>query len=170
VGVISADVSLGLPDFRTGERAFQILAQVAGRAGRGLLGGQVIIQTYQPHHYAIQAAAEHDYATFYVDEIRFRTRRNYPPFRRLAKLLLVDPVADRGQHEANKLFRFLLAQVREKALGATEIIGPVPPFFSRVDGRYRWQIIVRSPDPTRLLRNIPLPKNCTLEIDPISTL
>ncbi len=170
VGVISADVSLGLPDFRTGERAFQLLAQVAGRAGRGLLGGQVIIQTYQPHHYAIQAAAEHDFATFYVDEIRFRTTRNYPPFRRLAKLLIVDPVAERGQREANKLFRLLLAQVHEKALGATEILGPVPPFFSRVDGRYRWQIIVRSPDPTRLLKSVTIPRNCMLEIDPISTL
>jgi primosomal protein N' (replication factor Y) len=64
----------------------------------------------------------------------------------------------------------LKAQIREKALGATEIIGPVPPFFSRVDGRYRWQIVVRSPDPTRLLDGIVIPKNCSLEIDPISTL
>src|SRR5690606_16409115 len=71
VGVISADVSLGLPDFGTGERTFQLLAQVAGRAGRGLLGGRVIVQTYQPEHYAIQAAAEHDYVSFYLDEVRF---------------------------------------------------------------------------------------------------
>ena len=170
VGVISADVSLGLPDYRTGERAFQVLSQVAGRAGRGLLGGRVIIQTYQPQHYAIQAAAEHDYATFYIDEIRFRTKHNLPPFRRLAKLVLADPVADRGQREAQKLARALKVHIRDKALGATEIIGPVPPFFSRVDGRYRWQIIIRSPDPTRLLDGFTLPKNWTLEIDPVSTL
>ena len=170
VGVISADVSLGLPDYRTGERAFQVLAQVAGRAGRGLLGGRVIIQTYQPQHYAIQAAAEHDYATFYIDEIRFRTKHNLPPFRRMAKLVLADPVADRGQREAQKLARALKVHIREKALGATEIIGPVPPFFSRVDGRYRWQIIIRSPDPTRLLDGFTIPKNWTLEIDPVSTL
>ncbi len=170
VGVISADVSLGLPDYRTGERAFQVLAQVAGRAGRGLLGGRVVIQTYQPQHYAIRAAAEHDYAAFYLDEIRFRTKLNLPPFRRLAKLVLVDPIADRGQSEAQRLAAILRSHIRGKALGATEIIGPVPPFFSRVDGRYRWQIIVRSPDPTRLLVGFAIPKQWTLEIDPVSTL
>ena len=71
VGVISADVALGLPDYRTGERAFQVLTQVAGRAGRGVLGGSVVLQTYQPEHYAIQSAADHDYTQFYIDEIRF---------------------------------------------------------------------------------------------------
>ncbi len=170
VGVISADVSLGLPDYRTGERAFQVLAQVAGRAGRGLLGGRVVIQTYQPQHYAIQAAADHDYATFYLEEIRFRTKLNLPPFRRLAKLVLADPIADRGQREAQKVAGILRAYIHGRALGATEIIGPVPPFFSRVDGRYRWQILVRSPDPTRLLAGFTVPKQWTLEIDPVSTL
>jgi primosomal protein N' (replication factor Y) len=170
VGVISADVSLGLPDYRTGERAFQILAQVAGRAGRGLLGGRVIIQTYQPDHYAVQAAAGHDYTTFYLDEIRFRTQHMLPPFRRLAKLIFADRIADRGKREADKLAAALRHHVREKALGATELIGPVPPFFSRVDGRYRWQIIVRSPDPTRLLAGFSVPKQWALEIDPVSTL
>ena len=170
VGVISADVSLGLPDYRTGERAFQILAQVAGRAGRGLLGGRVIIQTYKPEHYAIQAAAEHDFAGFYVDEIRFRTQHSLPPFRRLAKLLFVDPFNDRGQREAEKLAQGLRLHVRELALGATEILGPTPPFFNRVDGRYRWQIIIRSPNPTRLLTDFPLPRGWIVDIDPVSTL
>jgi primosomal protein N' (replication factor Y) len=170
VGVISADVSLGLPDYRTGERAFQLLAQVAGRAGRGLLGGRVIIQTYQPEHYAVQAAADHDYTTFYLNEIRFRTQHMLPPFRRLAKLIFADPIADRGKREAEKVAAALKRHVREKALGATEVLGPVPPFFGRIDGRYRWQIIVRSPDPTRLLVDFPVPKQWTLEIDPVSTL
>jgi primosomal protein N' (replication factor Y) len=170
VGVISADVSLGLPDYRTGERTFQVLAQVAGRAGRGLLGGQVIIQTYQPQHYAIQAAAQHDFAAFYLDEIRFRTKHNLPPFRYLAKLVFVDPIAERGRRAADKLALLLKQQRREKVLGATEIIGPVPPFFGRIDGRYRWQIIIRSPDPSRLLEDITIPRNCYVEIDPISTL
>jgi primosomal protein N' (replication factor Y) len=102
VGVISADVSLGLPDYRTGERAFQVLAQVAGRAGRGLLGGRVIIQTYKPEHYAIQAAAEHDFAAFYIDEIRFRTQHSLPPFRRMARLLYIDPVEERGQRRRRR--------------------------------------------------------------------
>jgi primosomal protein N' (replication factor Y) (superfamily II helicase) len=170
VGVISADVSLGLPDYRTGERTFQLLAQVAGRAGRGLLGGRVIIQTYQPDHYAIQAAAEHDYTTFYLEEIRFRTQHSLPPFRRLARLLLIDPIDERAQRQAEELARNLRRHAREKALGATEILGPTPPFFNRIDGRYRWQIIVRSPDPNRLLADFTIPAPWIIDIDPVSTL
>lgn len=93
-----------------------------------------------------------------------------PPFRRLAKLIFADPVADRGKREAEKVAAVLKQHVREKALGATEVLGPVPPFFGRIDGRYRWQIIVRSPDPTRLLADFPVPRQWTLEIDPVSTL
>ena len=170
VGVISADVSLGLPDYRTGERAFQVLAQVAGRAGRGLLGGRVIIQTYKPEHYAIVAAAEHDYAAFFVDEIRFRTQFRLPPFRRMAKLVWVDPINDRGQREAEKLAKGLRLHIRTKALAATEILGPTPPFFNRIDGRYRWQIILRSPDPNHLLEDFPIPPKWLVDIDPVSTL
>ena len=85
-------------------------------------------------------------------------------------MIFADPIADRGKREADKLAVALRHHVREKALGATELIGPVPPFFSRVDGRYRWQIIVRSPDPTRLLAGFSVPKQWTLEIDPVSTL
>ncbi len=170
VGVISADVSLGLPDYRTGERAFQILAQVAGRAGRGLLGGRVLIQTYQPEHYAVQAAAEHDYATFYLDEIRFRTQHKLPPFRRMARLLLIDPVYDRGREQAEALARLLQQYVREHLLTATDVLGPTPPFFARVDGRYRWQIIVRSPNPAKLLADFHVPRPWLVDIDPESTL
>jgi primosomal protein N' (replication factor Y) len=170
VGVISADVSLGLPDYRTGERAFQVLAQVAGRAGRGLLGGRVIVQTYQPEHYAVVAAAEHDFASFYIDEIRIRTQHSLPPFRRLAKLVYVDPVNERGQREAERLVKGLRLHIREMALGATEILGPTPPFFNRIDGRFRWQIIIRSPDPIRLLTDFPIPPTWIVDIDPVSTL
>ena len=170
VGVISADVSLGLPDYRTGERTFQVLAQVAGRAGRGLLGGRVIIQTYQPDHYAIRTAADHDFVGFYLEEIRFRTQYGLPPFRRIAKLLLADPINDRAQKQATILTKALRQHVREKALAATEILGPTPPFFNRIDGRYRWQILVRSPDPLRLLHDFPIPRPWMLDIDPVSTL
>lgn len=170
VGVISADVSLGLPDYRTGERAFQVLAQVAGRAGRGLLGGRVIVQTYQPEHYAIQAAADHDYISFYLDEIRFRTQYSYPPFRRMAKLVLVDPINERGEREAEALAKGIRLHIRERALAASEVIGPVPPFFNRIDGRYRWQIIIRSPDPNYLLADFPIPPKWQVDIDPVSTL
>lgn len=170
VGVISADVSLGLPDYRTGERAFQVLAQVAGRAGRGLLGGRVIVQTYQPEHYAIQAAADHDYTSFYIDEIRFRTQHSLPPFRRMAKLVLVDPVSERAKQQAEDLARGLRLHIRQQALAASEVIGPTPPFFGRVDGRYRWQIIIRSPNPNRLLEDFPIPPKWQVDIDPVSTL
>lgn len=170
VGVISADVSLGLPDYRTGERTFQILAQVAGRAGRGLRGGRVIIQTYQPEHYAIQAAAEHDFTGFYLEEIRFRTQHSLPPFRRMARLVIRDPINDRAEKQARQLAKGLRRHIREKALGATELLGPVPPFFSRLDGRYRWQIIIRSPDPIRLLEDFQIPPNWVIDIDPVSTL
>jgi primosomal protein N' (replication factor Y) len=170
VGVISADVSLGLPDYRTGERTFQILAQVAGRAGRGLRGGRVIIQTYQPEHYAIQAAAEHDFTGFYLEEIRFRTQHSLPPFRRLARLVVADPVSERAEKEANQLAKALRLHIREKALGATELLGPTPPFFNRIDGRYRQQIIIRSPDPIRLLEDFTIPANWVVDIDPVSTL
>jgi primosomal protein N' (replication factor Y) len=170
VGVISADTTLGMPDFRTGERTFQILTQVAGRAGRGLLGGRVIMQTYQPDHYAIRAAAEHDYVTFYLEEIRFRTRHALPPFRRMAKLVYADPSSARAEEMAHELARQLRALVREQQLGATDVIGPVPPFFGRIDRRFRWQIIVRSPDPTRLLRAVTIPHRWVVDIDPMSTL
>lgn len=170
VGVISADVSLGLPDYRTGERAFQILAQVAGRAGRGLRGGRVIVQTYKPEHYAIQAAAEHDFASFYLDEIRFRTQHALPPFRRIAKLVCVDVVDARGRQQAEKLASGLRQHARELALSATEILGPVPPFFNRIDGRFRWQIIIRSPNPNRLLEGFPIPPLWIVDVDPESLL
>ncbi len=170
VGVISADVSLGLPDYGIGERTFQVLTQVAGRAGRGLLGGRVIVQTYQPDHYAIRAAAEHDYTTFFLDEIRFRTRHNLPPFRRLARLIVADPVSERAEREARALAQALARHSREKALSATELIGPTPPFFHRLDGRYRWQIIIRSPDPIRFLQDFQIPQNWIIDIDPVSIL
>lgn len=170
VGVISADIALGLPDYNTGERVFQVLAQVAGRAGRGLLGGRVVIQTYSPEHYAIQAAAEHDYAGFYVEEMRFRTLRALPPFRRIVRLLISDPVSDRAERMAREMAQALNLAVRERALAATEILGPTPAFFTRLDGRYRWHIVAHTPDPHRLLEDVPIPRPWVVDIDPESTL
>jgi primosomal protein N' (replication factor Y) (superfamily II helicase) len=170
VGVVSADVSLGLPDFRTGERTFQVLTQVAGRAGRGLLGGRVLLQTFDPDHYAIAAAAEHDYAGFYVAEMAFRARVGYPPYKRLARLELRDPLPDRGRRQAEAVAAELEARAAERRLGATEILGPTQPFFGRVAGQTRWQIIIRAPDPTRLLGDYLLPPGWRVEIDPVSLL
>lgn len=170
VGVISADVSLGLPDYRTGERTFQLLAQVAGRAGRGLLGGQVILQTYQPEHYAIEAAADHDFAGFYVDEIRFRTQHGLPPFRSMAKLLFADHRGEFAKAAAEELATELRWIKMEQQLTQTEILGPQPPFFARIGGRFRWQIIIRSPDPLRLLKHVNIPPKWVVDIRPVSLL
>jgi primosomal protein N' (replication factor Y) len=170
VGVISADVALGMPDFSTGERAFQVLAQVAGRAGRGVLGGRVIVQTYQPDHYAIKAAADHDYVAFYLEEIRFRTQHGLPPFRRMARLVIADPVDNRAERQARQLAKTLRSHARELALSATELVGPLPPFFNRIDGRYRWQIIIRSPNPSTLLSGVQIPPKWIVDVDPVTTL
>jgi primosomal protein N' (replication factor Y) len=170
VGVISADVSLGLPDFRTGERTFQVLTQVAGRAGRGLLGGRVLLQTFDPDHYAIAAAAEHDYAGFYVAEMAFRARVGYPPYKRLARLEFRDRLLDRGRLQAEEVAAGLEQRAAALKLAVTEILGPTQPFFGRVAGQYRWQIIIRAPDPTRLLGEYSVPAGWRVEVDPVSLL
>jgi len=169
VGVISADTALYLPDYQTAERTFQLLTQVAGRAGRSHLGGQVIIQTYNPDHYAIQAAARHDFAGFYQQELAYRRRLGYPPFSRLVALRFSDEDPSRCRAEAERLGRWLAAEVRRLGLPA-DLIGPAPCFFSRVQGRSRWQIVVRAPDPTPLLRNVALPWGWRADVDPVSLL
>ena len=169
VGVISADTSLYLPDFRAAERTFQLLTQVAGRAGRSPRGGQVIVQTYNPDHYAIQAAATHDYAGFYGQELAYRGRLGYPPFSRLAALRFSDQDPTRCEAEAWRLGRWLAAEIRRLDLPVS-LIGPAPCFFSRIQGRYRWQIVIRGPDPIPLLRDVALPRGWRIDVDPINLL
>ncbi|MFQ6100365.1 MAG: primosomal protein N' [Anaerolineae bacterium] len=170
VGVISADTALNLPDFRSGERAFQLLTQVAGRAGRGLLGGRVILQTYHPDHYAIIAAAAHDYAGFAVRELAFRREQGYPPYRRLAKLLYEDANPSRAQAEAEALAKVLRDALARRGPPATDLIGPAPPFFARLRGRYRWQVLLRHSDPAEFLRAVQIPPGWHIDVDPISVL
>jgi primosomal protein N' (replication factor Y) len=170
VGVVSADMGLNLPDFRAGERSFQILTQVAGRAGRGLLGGRVLLQTYQPEHYAVQAAAEHDFQGFYNQEMHFRRELGYPPFRRLARLVYADSGETAAHAAADTLIAMLRTRIHQLRLTSTELIGPAPCFFSRVNTLYRWQILLRSPDPTLLLRGFDLPRGWHLDLDPVDVL
>lgn len=170
VGVVSADTALALPDPHAGERAFQLLTQVAGRAGRSERGGRVIFQTYNPDHYAIRAAAEHDYARFYEREIAFRREHGYPPFRRLARLVHENSDPRRAEAMASGLMERLRDELARRDLPATDLIGPVPCFFARRHNRYRWQILVRSPDPAALLRGLALPPGWRLDMDPVSTL
>jgi primosomal protein N' (replication factor Y) len=168
VGVINADIGLHLPDFHSSERTFQILAQVAGRAGRGKLGGKVIVQSYTPDHYAIVAAAKHDYANFYDQEIAFRRQQGNPPFSRLARLTYIHTNAVRCQKEAQRVYRLLEQERDSHGLPNTTLIGPSPAFTQRVRGRYRYQIIIRSPDPLPLLSKLTLPQGWAIDIDPVT--
>jgi len=170
VGVISADTALNLPDFRSGERTFQLLTQVAGRAGRGLLSGRVILQTYNPDHYAVVAAAAHDYAGFAARELAFRREQGYPPYRRLAKLVYEAPNPSHAQAEAEALAETLRDALARRGLPATDLIGPAPPFFARLRGHYRWQIILRHSDPSAFLRTIQIPPGWRVDVDPVSVL
>jgi primosomal protein N' (replication factor Y) len=170
VGVISADTSLNLPDFRAGERTFQLLTQVAGRAGRSILGGKVIIQTYAPEHYAIQAASRHDYRAFYEREIMYRREQRYPPFSRLIRLLYVNASAPRAQEESLRLHRLLGTRIAQKGLPALDLIGPTPAFFHRVRGEYRYQILVRGENPHPLVEDIAFPLGWRVDVDPVSVL
>ena len=170
VGVISADVSLHLPDFRSGERTFQLLAQVAGRAGRGPRGGRVIIQTYTPDHYAIRAAVGHDYGGFYDQEVEFRRRLRYPPFGRLACLVFAHAAATYAKEEAFRMVRLLLAERDRRGIPNLDVLGPAPAFIAKLRGRYRWQILLRADDPAELLRGVSFPSGWSVDIDPASLL
>ena len=168
VGVINADIGLHLPDFHSSERTFQILAQVAGRAGRGKMGGKVIVQSYTPEHYAIVAAAKHDYAKFYEQEIAFRRQQGNPPFSRLVRLLYTHTSAARCRKEVERIYRLLEQERDSQGLPNTTLIGPSPAFIQRVRGRFRYQIIIRSPDPLPLLYKLTLPQGWAIDIDPVS--
>jgi primosomal protein N' (replication factor Y) len=170
VGVVSADEGLNLPDFRAGERSFQLLTQVAGRAGRGLLGGRVILQTYQPDHYAVVAAAKHDFTGFYEREIAYRRDLGYPPFRRLARIVFRDESDTRARTEAENAANMLRARLKKLSLTGIEIIGPAPCFFSRVNKVYRWHLLLRGDDPAAVLRGLDIQRGWHIDIDPVDVL
>ncbi|HIQ08105.1 MAG TPA: primosomal protein N', partial [Anaerolineaceae bacterium] len=170
VGVVLADVGLTLPDYRAAERTFQVLTQVAGRAGRSPLGGRVILQTYRPEHYVIQAAARHDVAGFYATELAYRRRLGYPPFARLVRLLVRHRDNETARRQAEALAQRLRQRMQREGFRATQMIGPAPCFFAREAGLYRWHIILRGPDPTPLLRGMRLPAEWEVEVSPPSLL
>jgi primosomal protein N' (replication factor Y) len=152
VGVVLADVGLSLPDYRTNERAFQILTQVAGRAGRSPLGGQVILQTFQPEHYVIQAAAQHDYPGLVEQELNYRRQLGYPPFTQLARLEYRHFDPQKAQSYAQEMAVQLREWIQEESWPVNRMIGPAPCFFARLGGLYRWQIVLSGNDPAALLR------------------
>jgi primosomal protein N' (replication factor Y) (superfamily II helicase) len=170
VGIISADTALNLPDFRAGERSFQLLTQVAGRAGRSLLGGRVILQTYQPDHYAVTAAAAHDYETFYQREIDYRRDMGYPPFRQMARILFRYPSEAEAKRQALEAANRLRKRLHDMQMTGTELIGPAPCFFTRIAGHYRWHLLLRGPDPVQALRGMTFDKNWYVDVHPVDVL
>jgi primosomal protein N' (replication factor Y) len=145
VGIICADLSLSFPDFRAGERTFQLLAQVSGRAGRGDAPGKVILQTYNPDHFSIVAARRQDFRTFYDEEIVFRRTLKYPPFSRMIQLKISG--RDKGQtakhaHAIGDLCHRLQDR-NEVFRKSVDILGPIEAALTRIAGNYRWQILLK---------------------------
>jgi primosomal protein N' (replication factor Y) len=168
VGVVNADIGLHLPDFRAGERTFQLLTQVAGRAGRGERAGRVIVQTYRPDHYAIDAAARYDFEGFVAKELDARRAAGYPPYGRLVRLLFAHTNARFAREEAMRVAHEL--ELRRSELGAeTDVLGPAPAYVARAYGRWRWQILLRGREPEELARELTLPAGWTVDVDPAST-
>jgi len=168
--VISADPGLALPDFRAQERAFQILTQVAGRAGRGILGGQVIVQTYQPTHPSIVMAADHNYEGFYETEIAARRELGYPPYRHLGRILIQDTHPIEAERQIQRVTEQVKHLIDKHQLTDTHLIGPAPCFFSRIDRHYRWQLLIRSNDPAQVLQYIQARNGWYIDIDPTDIL
>ena len=169
VGIILADVGLNFPDPFAAERSFQVLTQVAGRAGRSSLGGKVILQTFQPEHYAIQAAAGHDYAGFYLRELFEREKLGYPPFGRLVRLEYRHVDSKVAETTTDSMADYLQKRINKIGLVETDIVGPVPCFFAKINNLYRWQVILRGPEPASILPTRFL-EGWRVEIDPISLL
>ncbi|HEX9708775.1 MAG TPA: primosomal protein N', partial [Candidatus Thermoplasmatota archaeon] len=152
VGVVNADVGIHLPDFRASERGFQLLSQVAGRAGRGTLGGEVVVQTSIPEHYVIQAALHHDFEAFAARELEERRGPRYPPFVRLANVVLSSPDARAAADAAGDAVRWVKAWLprARAAVGEVEVVGPAPSPIERLHGRWRWHFLLRTPSATDL--------------------
>jgi primosomal protein N' (replication factor Y) len=167
--VLAADAYLGFPDFRAVERTYNLLTQVAGRAGRGERPGRVVIQTYHPEHYAIQAALRQDDEGFAREEMRFRRVFHYPPYTRMVQLL----VRDKSRERAQSLIAGLAADLAAHPLGrGVRISGPAPAPLERLRGQWRFQLLARAAsfrDLHRLLAEV-LPKNpgfdLVIDMDP----
>ena len=173
VGIVLADVGLYLPDPFAAERVFQVLTQVAGRAGRSERGGKVVMQTFDPANHVIQAAARHDVNGFYRHELEERRRLGYPPFARLVRLEFRHQDPGAAEQEARKLAGRLGEVLVSGGWKQTTMIGPVPCFFARLAGLHRWQIVLRGPDPAAMLRERPVEgwlRDWRVEVDPISLL
>jgi primosomal protein N' (replication factor Y) len=185
VGIIYADLALHQPDFRAGERTFQLLTQVAGRAGRGDIEGEVFVQAFTPFHPAIQYARRHDFPGFYEQELEFREQLNYPPFSRIALLTLKGRNEDKVKFSAEHLKRELDRELQPASQGGagaphrnpeTILAGPAPAPLLRAETCYRYQIMLRtrrmravSRRLAQITQSLALPEDValTVDIDPV---
>ncbi len=173
VGVISADVGLGLADFRAGERTFQLLTQVSGRAGRGVLAGEAIVQTLYPNHYSIRHACQQDYAAFFADEIDFRKRMRYPPSVAMINTIVRARTRDAAMTDAGELVRAL-----RWGGEPYKVLGPAPAPLSRLKGEYRAQFFVKGTQRAAMRKALvavldsrpQIRRRTRIDVDPMSVL
>jgi primosomal protein N' (replication factor Y) len=181
VGVVDADVGINLPDFRASERCFQLLSQVAGRAGRGPKGGRVIIQTRVPAHHAVRCAVAHDYHAFVKEELKGRETPAYPPTVRLANIVFSGTTEDATARLAASATTWLHALLRSKRTPGLALVGPAPCPVERIKNRWRWHVLVKAEHPNELTRlgryfleRFRVPKEAglriTLDRDPVALL
>lgn len=148
VGVIAADTSLNLPDFRSSERTFQLITQVAGRAGRGEFEGKVTVQTYNPEHFSIQYAKEHDYTSFYEEEIILRKEFNYPPFTNIVTIVVYGENCRNVEMKIKQVYDLIIKEMSQKNFTNIQdnVIGPFPAPLEKIKRNYRFQILIKSND------------------------
>jgi primosomal protein N' (replication factor Y) len=179
VGVVTADLGLGMPDFRAAERTFQLLTQVAGRAGRGLAPGRVLVQTFFPEHYAIRLAADQNYEGFFSKELRFRRMMHYPPCGAIANVIVQDVKLEKAARAAGQMGAFLEGIAKES--GTLKILGPGPAPLARLKRRYRIQFLLKAPSRAPLndvLRRLAdhceqrgiRPQTVVIDVDPVSVM
>jgi primosomal protein N' (replication factor Y) len=174
VGVVDADISLNMPDFRASERTFQLLAQVAGRTGRGDKGGRVVVQTYSPDHPCVRDAARHDYVSFAKRELRERRTHHYPPFSRLARIVCESRIAKDAERRCGEIVEAVKLHV---AGGPTEILGPAEAPIARIKGKARWHALIKAPDSAAMRHALKAVKHKStggvgvlVDVDPVSLL
>ena len=173
VGVISADASFNLPDFRASERGFQLLTQVAGRAGRGEFAGKVLFQTYNPDFYALESAKSQNYREFYDTEIAAREEFDYPPFSQIIRLILSSQNNFRAEKSAQEIALRLCIMADKYGISERlDILGPTPCVIERINGQYRFQILIKNKMSGKghqfvssFLNKVIMPKDIKLAID-----
>jgi primosomal protein N' (replication factor Y) len=179
VGVVDADTGINLPDFRASERCFQLLSQVAGRAGRGPKGGRVIIQTRVPQHHAVVRAVTHDYAGFVAEELAGRVKPQYPPNVRLANIVFSGSDSAAAADLAIAAAEWLGDLLDKQQIEAVTLIGPAPAPIERIKNRWRWHVLLKSSNAGELTRVsryfmerylVPANLRVTLDRDPVALL